>query len=131
MRQLTHKQKEFIKHKAQGKTGKQAVIDAGYNVSTPNTAEVIAYENLRKPQIASALDKALVKHEITLDAALKPISKGLIATRQNEFTGEITEDINTQLKASDRALRLLGVSQGSSQTAFVNVINIDRDKYKL
>ena len=50
---LTPKQAKFVKeYKANGGNGTQAAIKAGYS---ENTADVIAVENLRKPNIRAAL----------------------------------------------------------------------------
>lgn len=135
MRRLTLKQKGFIKEYVKTKNGTEAVLKT-YNTTDKSTAGMIASENLSKPKIQEALEKALVKHDITLDKSLIPIAKGLEAKRIKEVEGDFYEtdvdDIDTQLKASDRALKLLGItSQQGNATAFVNVINIAKEKYKL
>jgi hypothetical protein len=135
-KRLTIKQAKFIKAKASGKTGVQSALDA-YDTKDYNTANVIANENLQKPIIQEALQKALLKHHIDLDSALLPISKSLRGKHVVEVEGDFIEteqdDLDLQLKASDRALKLLGVTGAiaGNQTAFINVISIDRDKYKL
>lgn len=135
-KRLTVKQLNFVKEKAKGKTGTQAVIDAGYKVSNIKTAEVIGSENLSKPIIQKALDQALLKHDITLENSLIPIAKGLKAKRITEVEGDYftteVDDLDMQLKASDRALKLLGISGSTgNNTAFINVINLDKDKYQI
>jgi phage terminase small subunit len=131
MKRLTQKQQGFVRDYVKMKNGTKAIIK-NYKVTKEKTASAMAVENLGKPSIQNAIDKALVKHNITLDRALKPIDNGLNAMKQDNISGAISEDLNIQLKASDRALKLLGVTQSNSgQTAFVNVINIDKEKYKL
>jgi len=131
MKRLTYKQAKFVKAKAKGMSGTQAAQVAYPKAKNINTAAVISSENLSKPKIQEALDAELITQNITIPRAIKPISIGLDAVKMNEYTGEVTPDINTQLKASDRALKLLGIGYNSGNTAFINVINIDKDKYKM
>jgi hypothetical protein len=131
---LTIKETKLVKAKAQGKTHIEAYKEAGYALSTPkamstNTSKILSRENVKE-----ALDKALIRHGITLDRALAPISKGLDATKQNEYTGEITEDIKLQLQASDRALKLMGVGNDKDNPNvqnFIQVINEKGSKYNV
>jgi len=54
----------------------------------------------------------------------------LSATKQNEYTGEITEDLKLQLQASDRALKLMGIGQENNTTNnFVQIIKEQSNKY--
>lgn len=53
---LTPKQQRFVDEYLTNLNGTQAAIRAGYS---PKTAHVIASENLRKPQIASAIEAAM------------------------------------------------------------------------
>lgn len=55
-RGLTNKQQAFIEEYLVDLNGTQAAIRAGYS---KDTASVIAHENLTKPRIAEAIDKAL------------------------------------------------------------------------
>ena len=56
---LTRKQKAFADAILDNPSisNTQAVVDAGYKVSNRHTAEVIASENMRKPEIQLYLDK--------------------------------------------------------------------------
>ncbi|MBQ6349825.1 MAG: terminase small subunit [Methanobrevibacter sp.] len=72
---LTPKQKAFVReYKANGGNGTQAAIKAGYS---ENTADVIATENLRKPNIKEALAQAekkmQEKYEYTLDDMVREL----------------------------------------------------------
>ncbi len=101
---LTLKQAKFIANIASGMSGTKSVMDA-YGISNVNIAAVIASENLRKLKIQQALKTGLEKHNISLDSAIRPIGLGLkakIVVGDKEF-----DDLDTQLKASDRALQLL------------------------
>ena len=130
-RRLTVKETKLVKAKAQGKTHVQAAKEAGYSTNggydtiEANTRKVLARENVRE-----ALAVALERQGITLERALAPIDKGLSATKQNEYTGEITEDLKLQLQASDRALKLMGIGQENNTTNnFVQVIKEQTNKY--
>lgn len=122
-KKLTVKEQKLVKGIAEGKPKRVAAQEAGYG-STPESAAAIASKTLKKVNVQEALQEALERHGITLDRALAPIDKGLSATKQNEYTGEITEDIKTQMAASDRALKLMGIgsSEGGS-TNFIQIIN--------
>lgn len=56
LRPLTYKQKAFIKHIIDNpKASATQAAKSAYNVTTENTASQIATDNLRKPQIVTAL----------------------------------------------------------------------------
>lgn len=72
---LTPKQKAFVReYKKNGGNGTQAAIKAGYS---ENTADVIATENLRKPNIKEALaqeeKKLQEKYEYTIDDMVREL----------------------------------------------------------
>jgi len=128
-RPLTVKEKKLVQGIAQGKTKRQAATEAGYT-GTPEVISSRASQTLKKVNVQQELQRALVKHGIDIDSAVAPIGKGLRALKMNEFTGEVTEDIRTQLSASDRALKLLGIQQDQpTQVQFVQIINEQKNKY--
>lgn len=131
MKKLTVKEQKLVNAKAKGKTHLEAAAAAQYLPNANNnTKQVEVARTLNKPHVKHALDTALAKHNITLDRALAPISKALDAKKQNEFTGEITEDLATQLKGSDRALKLMGIGQeNNTQNNFIQVIKEQTNKY--
>lgn len=128
---MTIKETKLVQLVAQGKRKgeayKEAYNDRGGKLET---ARVEAHKTLQKPDVKAALDAALAAHDINLDNALKPIAKGLKAEKMNEYTGEVTEDLNLQLKASDRALRLLGVN-GENTGTFHLHLHANKEKYDL
>lgn len=73
---MTPKQKAFVAEYLIDLNATQAAIRAGYSA---RTAEVIGYENLRKPQIAAAVQGAMDKRanrlEITADRVLQEFAK--------------------------------------------------------
>lgn len=52
---LTERERRFVEGRAQGKSVSQAALDAGYSAKT---AHQIGYENLKKPEICAAIEKA-------------------------------------------------------------------------
>ena len=123
---LTKKQKEFTKSLAKNGNGTKAALKAYNTVSSKNAAS-IASRNLQKPKIQTSLEEEMAKQGITLSKALKPISKGLKATRRNE-NGKKVDDLDTQLKASDRALKLLLPKEKADNNLSFN-FNIDSARF--
>lgn len=126
---LTKKQAEFVKGIAEGKPGYKAVLDA-YDVTDPKLAGVISSENLAKPSIREALEPIFAKHNITIDAAIAPIGKALTATKvvihgnKEDAFAEVVEDLDMQLKGSDRALKLMGIGQDKDNPTINNFGNM-------
>lgn len=105
-RELTVKQTKFVKaYVKHDGNGTRAALES-YNVKNSATAHAVANETLRSPTVKSAIEKALAKHKITLDAAIKPIADGLVAKDK-----EGSVDHPTRLKASSMSLRLLGADK--------------------
>jgi hypothetical protein len=103
-RRLTHKQRVFIKEKAKGKTNTEAAMIA-YNVKDSTVARSVGAENLAKPSIREALELALEKAGITVEAAVAPIQKAL---EYKDPDGDERAQLDMRLKGSDRALKLMG-----------------------
>jgi len=133
MPKLTVKEAKLVKGIAEGKTQRQSYIDAYDTKGSIPTVDAEASKTVRKPQVQEALAKALIKHGIDLDSSIAPIGKALHAMKQNEFTGEITEDIKTQLMGSDRALKLMGIGQDrdNGSTNFIQIINEKGSRYNI
>lgn len=136
----TVKELKLAKAKAQGKKHIEAWDQAGYSQNSSNATKIANTQKiLSKPNVQEALQKELHKQGITLEQAIAPISKALKATKVQihgngeEAFAEVVEDIDLQLKGSDRALKLMGVSGQSEgnniQTNFVQIINQKADKY--
>lgn len=103
---LTKKQKEFVEAYVVTGNGTQAALTA-YDTQDPDTAGVIAYENLRKPKIQNALEEALP------DELLAKIHlEGLFATRSVfDVKGELVAedaDFSVRHKYLDSAYKLKG-----------------------
>lgn len=134
---LTVKEQKLIKGVAAGKSQTQAAKDAGYS---PKSAHEIASKTLKKVDVQEALQQALVKHGIDLDSAIAPIGKALTATKilitgkDDQAFAEVVEDVDLQLKGSDRALKLMGVSNPESTTVNINfnqIANKDKAEFEL
>lgn len=120
---LTVKEINFIKGLVAGKSKPIAALDAT-GATTYESAAVQANRMLKKDNVQEALAEAFEKHGITLDVAIAPIGKALTAKKVEMRTGKITtedgkvveqtfaeevEDVELQLKGSDRALKLMGI----------------------
>ena len=103
---LTLKQKKFLANIISGMTGTKAVMLA-YGISNPNVAAVISSQNLRKLNIAKALDVHMDKYDLDASRALKVLDKALDAT--TTIKGKKMPDLSIQLQASDRVLRLRSI----------------------
>ena len=56
---LTGKQKRFVAAYSQGMSGKDAVVEAGYEVTSDKSAASLATTMLNNPKIQNALDAAI------------------------------------------------------------------------
>ncbi len=128
----------FIKELAAGKSQPQAALIATGSKSYSGAA-VNANRMLKKVNVQEALAQALESHGITLNAAIAPIGKALTATKV-QITGsgdsamaEIVEDVDLQLKGSDRALKLMGIGKDDAGTTnnFVFIAGDQRAKYDI
>ena len=134
MRRLRPQQKGFVKDVASGMKPVKAA-QKNYNTKSKEVAKVIASQNMSKPSILEALKPYLEKHNIDMDTAIAPIGKALNAKKQLITDTEIIEtdidDLDLQLKASDRALKLMGVSGDRNVTnqAFIQINQAQLNKY--
>ena len=88
---LSGKQQAFVTEYLVDLNATQAAIRAGYSAKT---AEVIAHENLRKPQIAAAIQQAMDQRarrtEITADLVLERINRiAEVAENSAEFANAL------------------------------------------
>lgn len=107
---LSTKERGFIKDKIRGETGVQAALN-NYDTEDYDTAASIASENLRKPKIVNALEKALPD-----DLLAKVHVEGLHASKEvwkNNESGEVEKvskepDYAVRHKYLDSAYKLKG-----------------------
>lgn len=120
---LTIKQKKFVKEYVANDGNGRNAAKAVYDVNSDGVAASIASENLNKPNVKEAIELALMKHEITMDAAVAPIADGLKATKYFEPNEDGTAtgqpDHSVRLKASSMALKLMGAEKEDSKGSVV------------
>jgi hypothetical protein len=121
---LSDKEAKFVQGIADGKPDYKAALDA-YDIKSKHrigTASAMAHENLEKPRIQEAIEKARVKLDITPERALKPIDDAL-----ND------DDLEMRLKGSDRALKIMGIANKGNGDSTINnfgqMVVQQKDKY--
>lgn len=97
---LTRKQNVFVNELVNGKSATQAAL-AAYNTNDPNTAKVIASENLTKPNIREALEEGLRTSGLSLSVITNNLGK-LANAKPEKISGD------TVLKANIELLKLHG-----------------------
>jgi len=111
----TKKEAALIRGIAEGKSVKAAAVDAKISKGASETARVAAYEILRRPHVAAALDAALDEAGASIKASAKVIGEAHGAERTAVTKlGDVVElgpDHAIRLKASElnlRARKLIG-----------------------
>lgn len=111
---LTAKQKKLVKTMAKNGGNRTKAGLEVYKTKSPKNANRIVSKTLKQPNVQQALEAELKKQGITLESSIAPISKGLKAKARDmkgklicDEDGNPIDDLDTQLKASDRALKLL------------------------
>lgn len=98
MAKLTAKQQMFVKEYLIDLNATQAAIRAGY---APKRADAIGYENLRKPEIAAAVEEAVKARSEKLSVTAEDVVQSIIEIRGMALTeGELANAL--------RANELLG-----------------------
>ena len=112
---MTHKQQIFIREYLTDFNAKQAAIRAGYS---PKTAHSIGAENLTKPEIQEALQKAISER-----------NSKLIADREQRqiFWTRIMLDEAENMKYRLRASELLAKSEGD----FTQQVKVESKNFTL
>lgn len=86
-KKLSVKQKKFIKeYVSNDGNGTQAALKA-YDTDNPEVANAIAVENLQKPLVRDAIEKALVKLELTPEWVLSK-HKWIVENRLDEVMAQ-------------------------------------------
>lgn len=120
-KKLTPKQAKLVQGIAEGKTQREAYIEAYDTKGNIPTVDAEASKTISKPQVQEAIEQAMVKLNLTPERVLKPIDDAL-----ND------DDVKTRLMGSDRALKLMGAdkkSEGNTINNFGNILLDQRDKY--
>ena len=96
---MTIKQKRFVKKYLASGNGTQSVLDS-YNTENPNTAAVIASENLRKLKVIEEINRILDRKGLGIEKVSESV--GLIFERGVET--KVTGD--NVLRAAEMVLKL-------------------------
>jgi len=117
---MTPKQKRFADEYIISTNATQAAIKAGYS---ENTAKVIGYENLQRPEIREYIDKRMKQHEQKQIASQEEVLMyltSLIRGNETEQTlimngeyGQEITDIEVSAKDRIKAAELLGKRWGT------------------
>lgn len=117
---LTPKQKAFVReYKRNGGNGTQAAIKAGYS---ENTADVIATENLRKPNVKKALEieekKLQEKYEYTIDDMVRELD-------DVKLKADAEQNRQAQIKAIELKGKAFGLFVEKVENNIINTTPID------
>ena|SRR3990167_2941897 len=107
-RDLTLKQKKFIKRYLETGNAAQAIIDS-YDVVNRDTAAEMGSQNLRK--LKDVVQSIMVQRGLDLDKMVEVVYGATEATKWNDFTGEREPDHMVRLKAIDVASKWLGLEE--------------------
>jgi len=115
---LTPRQREFVVGKLEGKSDRQAVLDAGY---APSTAENTKQKIMSRPEVREAFQQLLDEH-LPPEKLVRCIVEGLDATQVKFFSrqGDVIEtvflaDHRVRLLFLVLALKLKGWDQPSGE----------------
>jgi hypothetical protein len=131
---LTLRETKLIKGIVEGKTKRQAAMDA-FNPSSPEVASTMASTTLKKANVQEALAAAFDRHGITIDKAVAPIAEGLRAEQEYyDKNGEshTRADHSIRLKASGMVFNLMGVGKsGDVNITFIDASQKQREIYDI
>lgn len=111
---LTHKELLFLKEMAKGKNGTEAALVA-YDTTSENTAAAIASENLRKPKLKDALEKAYAAAGINPQSIADVLADAMLAKKSVQTGGQLLEttlpDHSIRVNAARTAAQLIGAGK--------------------
>ena len=108
---LNERQNKFVREYIKTNNATQAAISAGYS---KKTAYSIGQENLKKPEIAQAIEKQLKKNverfEYTIQDSFNNLKKAqeIALARRNQL-GESNPDVQSFIKAEELKGKLCGL----------------------
>jgi len=113
---MTLKQERAIQliTSGQSDTVGKAMRAAGYSDITSKTPARLTKSKAFKQKLGQ-LAKA---HNVTIEQYMMNLGLGMTAMKQNQFTGEVTEDIGMRLQANKQAERFLKLEQDKPQRTF-------------
>jgi len=109
---LTPKQEKFAQSYLEKGIGSQAVREAGYNVSSDNSAEVIASQNLRKLQVMEHIEAKreaiAARNELTEDSIVAELQEAReLAKVNNNASATGYTNLAQRSIFDERGLRVL------------------------
>lgn len=108
---LNERQKKFVREYIKTNNATQSALSAGYS---KKTAYSIGQENLKKPEIAEAIEKQLKKNverfEYTIQDSFNNLKKAqeIALARRNQL-GESNPDVQSFIKAEELKGKLCGL----------------------
>lgn len=108
---LNERQKKFVREYIKTNNATQSALSAGYS---KKTAYSIGQENLKKPEIAQAIEKQLKKNverfEYTIQDSFNNLKKAqeIALSRKNQI-GESNPDVQSFIKAEELKGKLCGL----------------------
>lgn len=96
---MTLKQKKFIKKYIETGNGTQAALEA-YDTTDPDTAAVIASENLIKPKVVEEITRVLNRKGLSLEQVSESVGNIIRNGPQTKITGD------NVLRAAEMAFKL-------------------------
>lgn len=118
---LTVKQQKFARGISQGKTRSEAVVDAGYNVSSKHNARIMGYQMMQKPHITNAV-QAYIETEM-------PNLPGTAAQVLYEILLSPDSRPSDRIKAIEMLAKICGWN-APSKSVNINT-KVESDKWKL
>lgn len=115
---LTIKEAKLVKGIVEGKTKRQAAIEA-YNTKSPETASVVASNVLKKVNVQEALQEALEKAGLTPSKVVDVVKEGMEAQRLvivgngEEAMADLQPDHSIRLKAAGMAANFMGLGKNN------------------
>lgn len=138
-RKLTVKEAKLVKAKVEGKTHKEAYIEAGYSPSENERAMVSNTDKtLKKPHVKEAFEIAMAKANLTEDRLALKLSEGLDATKavvmgkeSSDSFVDVQPDYAIRHKYLETALRVKGIGKNDETptTNFIQVVKEQNNKY--
>ncbi len=118
-KKLTYKEAKLVKGIAEGKTQREAYMEAYDTKGNIPTVDAEASKTISKPHVKEALYEALSARGITPDKIIAPVAEALEH-----------DDLEMRLKGHDRAVKLVGVDKGSGGTTIIfNQGDVVKSKY--
>lgn len=108
---LNERQKKFVREYIKTNNATQSALSAGYS---KKTAYSIGQENLKKPEIAEAIEKQLKKNverfEYTIQDSFNNLKKAqeIALARRNQL-GDANPDVQSFIKAEELKGKLCGL----------------------